>query len=276
MNPQRTALITGPTSGIGRITALSLAQKGYELILLARDLQKATSLQKELAEYGQAYIVQADLADLNSVQKAAEQIKKDFTKLDVLVNNAGLIADTYEQSAQGYELTFAVNHLGHFLLTTALVDLLKAGESARIVHVSSEAHRIGNFKIADLPRPSNYKGWIAYGNSKLANILFSNELARRLAPEGITSNALHPGAVATNFAGNTGGFTRWMMRMAKPFFITEKEGAQTSIYLATSPEVAGKTGGYFAKSKPKSPNRDAQSSYLAAELWKLSEALIKG
>lgn len=275
MNTPRTVLITGPTSGIGRITAFALAQKGYKLILLARDHAKVTALQKELSEYGEAYIVIADLADLQSVRRAVAQIKRDFTSLDVLINNAGLIVDTYERSAQGYELTFAINHLGHFLLTTELIDLLKAGRAPRIVHVSSEAHRIGGFKISELAQPASYKSWVAYGSSKLANILFSNELARRLAPEGITSNALHPGAVATNFAGNTGGFTRWMMRLAKPFFITEKEGAQTTIYLSSSPEVEGKSGGYYAKSRLKTPNRDAQSTYLATELWKLSEALIK-
>ena len=192
-----------------------------------------------------------------------------------MINNAGLMMDHEEITLDGIEMTFAVNHLGHFLLTNGLMDLLKAGKDTRIVHVSSEAHRMARFQLDQLVRPEKFSSWVTYGNSKLANILFSNELARRLAPYGITSNALHPGLVATSFGSSSSGLSRFMLWLARPFSKSSEEGAQTSLYLATSPEVKSTTGKYFSDMKSKAPHKDAESKFLATKLWELSEELVK-
>lgn len=272
---KKIALITGPTSGIGKITALELAKRGFNLILLARNAEKADALQMEVGDHAETSFVECDLSDLADVQKAVEQIQANHSKIDVLVNNAGLMMDHEEFSEQGIEMTFAVNHVGHFLLTTGLIDLLEAGKDARIVHVSSGAHQFAKFRLDQLVKPDKFSAWTTYGNSKLANILFSNELAERLEPLGITSNALHPGFVATSFGSALSGFGNILMWLARPFAKSPQEGAQTSIYLASSPEVATVTGKYFDDSKPKTPSKDAQSKFLATKLWELSEDLVK-
>lgn len=272
---KKTILITGPTSGIGRITALELAKRNYNLILLARNSKKAEELQKEIGSKAETSFVECDLADLASVAKAIEQVKKNHRSIDVLLNNAGLMMDHEEYTKEGVEMTFATNHLGHFLLTNGLVELLAASEKSRIVHVSSEAHRIGKFRLDQLVRPDNFSSWVTYGNSKLANILFSNELAERLKSLDITSNALHPGGVATNFASETSGLAKLMMFLARPFFKSPEEGARTSIYLASSPELEGVTHKYFSDLKIKEANKDAQSKFLATKLWQMSEELVK-
>jgi NAD(P)-dependent dehydrogenase (short-subunit alcohol dehydrogenase family) len=216
-----------------------------------------------------------DLADFASVRQLAAEVHRRYDRLDVLVNNAGLMVDQRTNTLQGIELTFATNHLGPFLLTNLLLDLLRKGREPRIVNVSSEAHRFARFKPDDLVAPKKYSSMVAYGNSKLANILFSNELARRLAPDGITSNSLHPGAVKTNFGAGNGGALGFAFNLFKPFFITPEKGAETSIYLAASPEVQGRTGGYYDKKKPKTPSADARSDYFARELWALSSRLTE-
>jgi NAD(P)-dependent dehydrogenase (short-subunit alcohol dehydrogenase family) len=272
---KKTVLITGPTSGIGKITAFELAKRNYNLILLARNPKKAEELQKEIGSKAETSFVECDLADLASVAKAIEQVKKEHSSIDVLLNNAGLMMDHEEYTKEGIEMTFAVNHLGHFLLTNGLIDLLAAGKKSRIVHVSSEAHRIGKFRLDQLVRPDKFSSWVTYGNSKLANILFSNELAERLKPVGITSNSLHPGGVATNFASETSGFSKILMYFARPFFKSPEEGARTSIYLASSPKIEGVTHEYFSDLKIKEANKDAQSKFLATKLWQMSEELVK-
>lgn len=272
---KKIALITGPTSGIGKVTALELAKRGFNLILLARNAKKADALQIEIGDQAETSFVQCDLSDLADVQKAVEQIHANHSRIDVLVNNAGLMMDHEEFSKQDIEMTFAVNHIGHFLLTNGLIDLLEAGKDARIVHVSSGAHQFGKFRIDQLVKPDKFSAWTTYGNSKLANILFSNELAERLQPLGITSNALHPGFVATSFGSGVSGLGNILMWLARPFAKSPQEGASTSIYLASSPEAASFTGKYFDDSKPKTPSKDAQSKFLATKLWELSEELVK-
>ena len=272
---KKIALITGPTSGIGKVTALQLAKRGFNLILLARNAQKADALQMEIGDQAETSFVECDLSDLNSVQRAVDQINANYSHLDVLVNNAGLIKPKEEYTKDGIEMTFAVNHVGPFLLTTSLTDLLAAGKDARIVHVSSGAHQFGKFRIDQLVKPDKFTIWTAYGNSKLANILFSNELAERLQPMGITSNALHPGFVATSFGTSGSSLGSFLMWLGRPFAKSPEEGAQTSIYLATSPEVMGVTGKYFDDCQPKTPSKDAQSRFLATKLWELSEELVK-
>ncbi len=275
MSNKRIALITGPTSGIGKVTALELAKRGFNLILLARNPKKADKLQLEIGDKAETSFVKCDLSSLASVQRAVEAVRANHSHIDVLINNAGQMMDQEEITLDGIEMTFAVNHVGHFLLTTGLIDLLKAGTDARILHVSSEAHRFGMFRIDQLVRPAEFSSWSTYGNSKLANILFSNELAERLKLEGITSNAVHPGLVATSFGSGASGFSSILMWLARPFSKSPQEGAQTSIYLATSPEVSGMTGKYFKDMKPTKPAKETQSNFLATELWKLSEDLVK-
>lgn len=269
------AVITGPTSGIGKVTALALAQKGYRLVLLARNPEKARDLISEIGNQTTADFIRTDLSDLHSVKETVRQIKASYQKIDLLVNNAGLIVDKKNFSVDNIELTFASNHLGHFLLTTEIAELLQAGQNPRIVHVSSGAHRFARFRIEELVNPSRYTHFIVYANSKLANILFSNELSARLSPLGITSNALHPGTISSGFGGASKGVVKWFVNLGKPFFKSVEQGALTSIYLATSEEVEGKTGGYYENRKLGNTSGMAQSKENATKLWELSESLVK-
>ena len=243
----RIVLITGPTSGIGKATALELAKKGFDLILVARNEQKVRQLQELIGDGVRTDFIPCDLSSIASVKEAVAIVKSRYDKIDVLINNAGIMVEKKELSVDGIELTFATNHIGPFVLTTGLIDLLKAGERARVVNVSSEAHIFALFDIEKLINPSWYQDLIVYGRSKLANILFSNELADRLRPFNITSNALHPGTVASNFADHGNGLTGNFMRLFRPFFKTTEQGAKTSIFLASSPEVEGVTGQFFRR-----------------------------
>jgi NAD(P)-dependent dehydrogenase (short-subunit alcohol dehydrogenase family) len=276
--PNRLCLITGANSGIGLVTARELARQGMDLILVCRNAAKGEQARQEVLAASRTQKVDlllGDLADFASVRKLAAEVRSRYGRLDVLVNNAGLLVHQRTATPQGIELTFATNHLGPFLLTNLLLDPLRKGHEPRIVNVSSEAHRFARFRPDDLAAPKKYSSMVAYGNSKLANILFSNELARRLAPDGITSNSLHPGAVKTNFGAGNGGALGFAFNLFKPFFITPEKGAETSIYLAASPEVQGRTGGYYDKKKPKTPSADARSDYFAHELWALSSRLTE-
>ncbi|MBC8156298.1 MAG: SDR family oxidoreductase [Bacteroidetes bacterium] len=278
MADARLCLITGANSGIGRVTALELAKKGFDIIMLCRNFDKARPVRddiKRVSKTGRVDLLRCDIGDFDSVRQAAREVNDRYDHLDVLVNNAGLLIQKQQFSPQGIELTFATNHLGAFLLTNLLLDLLRKGENARVITVSSAAHRFtGSFKIDELAKPRSYNALTAYGASKLANILFANELAKRLLDDGITSNSLHPGAVATNF-GAGGGLVSLLTRVARPFFISPEEGAETSVYLAASPEVEHVTGLYFDKKKPATSSSDAQSDYNARRLWTVSEELTQ-
>ncbi|MGM9509873.1 SDR family oxidoreductase [Larkinella sp. GY13] len=273
----RTCLITGANSGIGRITALELAKKGFNIIMLCRNLEKARPVRQEIksvSKTGYVDLLWCDLASQSSVIQAAREVIDRFDRLDVLINNAGLYIEKEQYTSEGIELTFATNHLGPFLLTNLLIDLLRKGTNSRVITVSSEAHRWDRgFKIDELAQPRHYEGMKAYGASKLCNILFANELAERLADDGITSNSLHPGVVKTNFAQNYSNLKGLLFNLARPFFISPEEGATTGIYLASSPEVDKVTGLYFAKNRPKPPSEAAQSRFNATKLWTLSEQL---
>jgi NAD(P)-dependent dehydrogenase (short-subunit alcohol dehydrogenase family) len=274
--PNRLCLITGANSGIGLVTARELARQGMDLILVCRNAAKGAQARQDVLAVSRTKnvdLLSGDLADFGSVRKLAAEVQGRYGHLDVLVNNAGLLVDQRTTTPQGIEMTFATNHLGPFLLTNLLLGLLRKGRAPRIVHVSSEAHRFARFQPDDLAAPKKYRSMIAYGNSKLANILFSNELARRLAPDGITSNSLHPGVVKTNFGAGSSGIMGLLSGLAGPFLLTPEQGAETSIYLAASPEVQGRTGLYYDKKKPKTPSRDARSDYFARELWELSSRL---
>ena len=271
----RIALITGATSGIGRITALELAKKGFDLILVARNEEKVRQLQSEIGDQVKTDFIECDLSSIQSVRKAVETIGQRYTRIDVLINNAGIIMQHKQMSVDGIEMTFATNHLGPFVLTIGLIALLQVGNRSRIIHVSSAAHYFAFFKIDKLADPDYYQDLIVYGRSKLANILFSNELADRLEPFGITSNCVHPGTVATSFAGDGTGITSTFMRLLKSFFKTPQQGARTTIYVATSPDLEGITGKYFVDSKPARTSGAAKNKALGKRLWALSEELIR-
>ncbi len=269
-------LITGANAGIGRVTALELAKKGMYLLLVCRNRRKGEAVQQEIQRLSPTcktdlYI--CDLADLDAVASLVATVKQQHPRLDILINNAGVIVESFQISAQGFESTFAVNHLAPFLLTNLLLDLLKKSSAARIITVASEAHRWAKFDLNQLASPAKFNGLRAYANSKLANILFTKALAGQLLQTGITANSLHPGAVQTSFAsGNKDWYSRFFQLM-RPFFITPEKGAETTIYLADSEEVNDKTGLYFDKKKPRTPSADAQSEYYAQKLWELSRQL---
>jgi len=267
-------LITGANSGIGKVTARELAKQGMHIIMVCRNQAKGEEARTEILPVakGKVDLLTCDLASPDSIVRLARQVYASYSHLDILINNAGLILDKPGYTAEGFEETFAINHLGTFLLTNLLLDLVKKGTEPQVITVSSDAHKWGKWDINDVARPARFKSLTAYANSKLANILFASELARRFKAYGITSNSLHPGAVRTNFGADAGsGLFVWLFNLARPFFLTPEQGAETTIYLATSPEVKKMTGLYFDKKKPKSPSRDAQSEVNARKLWEKSE-----
>ncbi len=278
MAASRICVITGANSGIGKITAQELARKGFDIVMLSRNLDKARPVQQEIQSANPTQkidLIPCDVASIASVRAAAKQVQDNYDHIDVLINNAGLYIAKEQYSPDGYELTFATNHLGAFLLTNLLLDLLRKGEDARVVTVSSEAHRLaGTFRLNELAKPSSYGAMKAYGKSKLCNILFAKELADRLMDDGITSNSLHPGTVSTNFGANSGAIFDVVLGLARPFLKTPEQGAATSIYLASSPQVNHVTGLYFDDSKPKKPSKDAQNNFYAKHLWDMSAEMV--
>jgi NAD(P)-dependent dehydrogenase (short-subunit alcohol dehydrogenase family) len=236
--------------------------------------QAAIESIRKSAPDAQLELVLADLYSLAEVRKAGAALRERCARLDVLVNNAGLIHNTRELTVDGLEKTFALNHLAAFLLTYELRDLLAASAPARVVTVSSMGHRFARFSWDDLATMERWKGATGvYGASKLCNIWFARESARKLANHGVTSNALHPGAVASNFGQTGGALYQIGMVLAKPLLLTSEEGARTSIYLASSPDVANVTGEFFVKCKIATPSRQARDDDSARRLWRLSEQL---
>lgn len=269
-------MVTGATDGIGQVTARALAGKGATVIVVGRNPDKGAAVIEEIRQQTGNRAVEFMLADLSAqadIRQLADQFKQDYQRLDVLVNNAGGFFMGRQETEDGIELTLALNHLNYFLLTNLLLDTLKASAPARIVNVSSRAHRDGRINFDDLEGKRTYKGWRAYQQSKLANVLFTYELARRLEGTGVTANALHPGFVASNFGINNGWLARLLRGVADFFAISVEEGAQTSIYLAASPEVERVTGKYFVECEPV---RSADASYdteTARRLRQVSEAM---
>jgi NAD(P)-dependent dehydrogenase (short-subunit alcohol dehydrogenase family) len=280
MNTQdRICLITRANSGIGKVTAMELAGKGMTVLMVCRNAQKGAKARQEVisaAGHQRVDLLLCDLSDQQAIRKLSDEVHRRYPRLDVLINNAGLIIEKRTTTAQGLEYTFALNHLAPFLLTHLLLDLLRKSDEARIITVSSEAHRIARLDFSDLQSERKYGSMNAYANSKLANILFTRELAAQLKGEPITANCLHPGVVATQFgSGFKGGFASVLLFLGRPFFISPEKGAQTSVYLAASPEVRGITGLYFDKKKPKTPSDQALSQYNAQKLWTLSKQLTQ-
>ena len=273
----KTVLITGASAGVGLHSAIGLAQLGAEVVMVGRDerrtAQAAAFVKSQTGNQAISYLL-ADLSSLKDVRKLAGDFKDKHKKLDVLLNNAGAIFLTRKVSVDGYEMSLALNHLNYFLLTDLLLDMIKAGPSGRIVNVSSRAHYRGHVNFDDLQSQHGYNGMRVYGMSKLMNVLFTYELARRLKATNVTANCLHPGFVASNFAGNNGWFVRLGMRFMAGR-ISVEDGAKCSIYLASSPEVQGMSGKFFNYDLQE--NRSSDESYNEAEakrLWEVSEQLV--
>lgn len=270
--------ITGATAGIGRSTSLELARRGAQLTLLCRSVEKAEALQLEIVAAGglEPAIVAMDMAELSSVRRAADELLLEGKPLDVLLNNAGVVNTSRQETVDGFEETLAVNHFAPFLLTGKLLPLLQAAQSSRIVNVASDAHTfVKGMSFDDMQAERGFKTFREYGRSKLANILFTRTLAQRLEGQGITVNCLHPGAVATSLGSqNDGLLSRWLPRLLKPFFRSPEQGAQTSIYLCCSDDVANITGAYFANCKELQPKPWARDDESAQRLWEYTEQCV--
>jgi NAD(P)-dependent dehydrogenase (short-subunit alcohol dehydrogenase family) len=270
-------LVTGATAGIGLETARALAKQGAEVIIAGRDEAKTKAVVEQLkASTGNQQIdfVLGDLSTLAGTRKVATDFLAKYSTLNVLVNNAGAIMMSRELTADGFERTFATNHLSYFLLTNLLLPALERGAPARIVSVASGAHQGAELDFDDLQSEKGYAAFKAYGRSKLANILFTRELARRVKSKRITANCLHPGVVGSNFLAGKSGVWGAVGRFANLFMITPEKGAQTSVYLASSNEVEGVTGDYFDKCRKASVSKPAQDDAVAAKLWTVSEKLV--
>ncbi len=272
----KTVLITGANQGIGKAAAIELARQGARVILACRNEAKGNVALDEVraAATGEPPELQVlDLASLEGIRRFADGFRKGHDKLDVLLNNAGLLVPKRRVTVDGIEETFAVNHLGPFVLTGELLGLLKATPGARIVNVASEAHRRATFNWDDLEFREGYGAFKAYSQSKLANIVFTYELARRLEGTGVTANCLHPGVIASGFGQTYGGAISVLIRIAKPFFISPEQGARTSVYLASSPDVQGVSGKYFDKCKAVKSNRASYDEPSWRKLWAVSEEM---
>jgi NAD(P)-dependent dehydrogenase (short-subunit alcohol dehydrogenase family) len=271
----KTVLVTGATNGIGKETARELARMGANVVVVARNPQKGAAVVSEIQRDTGNPNVELMIAELSlqsEVRKLADEFKAKYARLDVLVNNAGTIFQQRTVTAEGFEKTWALNHLAYFLLTHLLLDTLKQSTPARIVIVSSAGHKQGKLNFDDLPMANGkYNGFQQYNNTKLANVLFTRELARRLQGTGITVNAVHPGVIPTSWGLPDTLSTRMMLTMMRPFTKTAAQGAQTSIYIASSPEVEGITGLYYANCKPLAPSLAAQDDETARKLWEVSE-----
>jgi NAD(P)-dependent dehydrogenase (short-subunit alcohol dehydrogenase family) len=272
-------VITGGTSGIGEIAAEALAARGARIVLIARDEARANQTLEKLRAAGPGVshgLYLANLASIAETRRVGAQIAAAEPRINALINNAGALFSHWHASPEGLEMTFAVNHMAYFVLTEALRERLIATPGARVVSTASTAHKAGRLDLDDLQSTKGYAGFRAYGTSKLCNILFTRELARRLAGTGVTANCLHPGFVATRFGDQSGGLTQALIPLAKLFAVTPQQGADTIIYLAYAPEAAGVTGEYFYKRKVVTPSAAARDDDLAARLWAASEAIAAG
>lgn len=270
--------ITGATSGIGAETALALAPKCKQLFLLVRNSKKGEALRDTLKSSSgttNIEIIFCDLTDLKSEAAAADTLAQKIDHLDVLINNAGGIFPEGELTADGFETTFQVNHLGHFLLTRALMPLLLNSTAPRVINVSSEAHKAASGDLKKATSVADYKSFPVYADAKLYNILFTKSLDEKYGQRGLGAYSLHPGVVKTNFGGQHKGVFKFLLKIAQPFMISAKQGAETSIYLASEPLKNYWSGGYFNKSKPSSPSSKAIQKQLRDELWEKSAEWVQ-
>src|SRR5215207_1335430 len=274
----KVALVTGGTGGIGKAAATALTSMGAEVVVVGRNAEKGEAAVAEIREETGNDDVSVLLADLSvqaEVRKLAEEFGERHDRLDVLVNNAGLVLSERNETPDGIEAQFAINHLAPFLLTNLLSDILKKSAPSRVVTVSSEAQRWGNMDFDDLQSTRKYKGFPVYGMTKLANIMFTYELAERLKGTGVSANCLHPGPVSTNFGKNNRGAMALFFSAAKPFMRSPEQGADTLIWLASSPEVEGVSGKYFSDRKEIEAKKVAYDLAVRRTLWKISEDLTR-
>jgi NAD(P)-dependent dehydrogenase (short-subunit alcohol dehydrogenase family) len=276
----KVVLVTGANGGIGRETARALASLGATVVLAVRDVARGREAEEDIHAVlpgARLEVARVDLADLEDVRRFARDFVASHDRLDVLVNNAGFHVARFGRTKQGFESTFGVNHLAHFVLARELLPLLTRSAPSRVVTVASDAHRGARVDWDDLQLERSWSGLRAYSNSKLFNVWFSNELARRLEGTGVTSNALHPGSVRTQWGrGHDSGVFRWGVKLATPFLISPARGADTSVWLAASPEAEGVTGRYFVRRRETRPSRLAQDEAQARRLWEVSERLAQG
>jgi NAD(P)-dependent dehydrogenase (short-subunit alcohol dehydrogenase family) len=266
-------IVTGANGGIGKATAMALAEKRAEVHMICRNEEKAKEALRDIEARGipgkTRYWI-ADLSSLNDIKRLAEELNRALPRVDVLVNNAGGMFDKKALSADGREMTLALNHFGYFLLTNLLMDKLLKAPAGRVVSVSSEAHRFTPFDWALFDGNVPYKAFQAYAFSKLCNIMFTYELAARLKNTTVTANCLHPGVVASNFVEGM-GLPGFLKEFVKLFMVSNEKGAETSVYLASSAEVTGLSGLYFAKKRQKKPKHPANDPFLCQQLWQKSE-----
>jgi NAD(P)-dependent dehydrogenase (short-subunit alcohol dehydrogenase family) len=268
-------VVTGATSGIGKAAAAALARQGAEIIVVGRDPGRAEATAAAIQADGAPppKVEIADLARLDQVRALAGRLNQTLDRVDVLINNAGLVLNERQVTPDGYEHVFAVNHLAPFLLTNLLRPKLTASAPGRVITVSSDAHTAARLDLDDPNLEHGWSSWRSYSNSKLANILFTRELARRLDGTGVTANCLHPGVVRTGFGRDARPLMRVGITIAKPFMLSPERGADTIVYLASSPDVAAKTGGYYVKRQLREPSAAARDDGLARRLWEISERL---
>ena len=271
-------LITGATDGIGKETARCLGKQNAQLILVGRNPEKGEKVQKKLIAItgnNQIDIMTADLSNMNTIQKLSAEIHKKYNKLNVLINNAGAFFSKREITDDGFEKTFALNHLGYFLLTKLLLDLIKKGKNPRIINVASGAHIGATLDFDNLQGKNDYSGWAAYKRSKLMNIMFTYKLAELLKDTPITVNTLHPGFVRTRFGDNNTGIVGIGLNLAKKIgAISIKKGAETSVFLATSPTVKGVSGKYFVKCKPEKSSSSSYNKSDIDRLWRTTDECL--
>lgn len=274
----KTVLITGATNGIGKQTAQAIAQTGATLVIVGRNPQKTQDMVNSLKAMpgaGEIHSFIADLSAQDEIRKLADDFKKQFNQLDILINNAGALFTSHQTTADGFERTWALNHLNYFLLTTLLKDTLLASAPARIINVASDAHKPGRLQWDDLQynRTTFASGWPAYCQSKLANILFTKELSRKLAGTGVITNCLHPGFVNTGFAKNNGTLAKAAMFISRPFQRTADKGAETIIWAATNIDAGKLSGEYLHDCTVRKPTHSARNAANAKKLWHLSEEM---
>ncbi|XP_059390441.1 retinol dehydrogenase 12-like [Carassius carassius] len=269
----KTVIITGANTGIGKETVRDLAKRGARVIMACRDLEKAEEARKELMEdSGNQDIVanKLDLSDTKSIREFAELINKEEKQVNILINNAGIMMCPYSKTADGFEMQFGVNHLGHFLLTYLLLDLLKKSAPSRIINVASVAHTWGSIHLDDINSEKGYSPRRAYGQSKLANILCTRSLAKRLQGSGVTVYSLHPGVVQSELFRNLSKPVQIAVKVFSPFTKTTIQGAQTTIYCAVEPKLDNESGGYYSDCAPALCSREALDDEMAQKLWELS------
>lgn len=272
----KTVLITGANSGIGKAAATELAKQGARIVMVCRDPDRGETARAEImraSDSDDVDLLITDLASQAEIRQLAAEFKATYDRLDVLVNNAGVINGSRTLTVDGLESTFALNHLAYFLLTHELLDVLKASPPARIINVASMGHKLGTIDFDDLQAEKRYDSLKAYNQSKLANILFTYELARRLAGSDLTTNCLHPGVVATNFGAGNATLFGLLVKLVKPFLRHPNKGAETTVHLASSPAVAGVSGQYFVDCRPQRSSRESYDEAIAKRLWETSAAL---